>query len=340
MLKVTKYTTCDDVIEMLAHLQRINIRTVDYCVYEITSHLHRAIQGRELLVKVWRSWGCESDRFSFLVDRKQIHCADPRSFRLKLLSPESQIDELFLKSACTQQQSNPNQKIRPANKDVNSRSTSNKGERSGERKTGKEIVFAKFFSDLRKSKSKLSRFSSKLFSSTADSYCDVNATLSLKNLLHQRCRNVWDQYIDSESEASWDCSSLTASTSDDDSFDSTDSSDFVRESISKTGLDKAFMKSPTDSNSDEGIDVTSMTSVDLNSAFVGDVDAMHCSHMSQRHSLLSIKDFDRVASSNKLNRKLSDDDFLKELFGCHGSEHVVSEDDAMESFMRSRLDSF
>ncbi|KAH3837964.1 hypothetical protein DPMN_111369 [Dreissena polymorpha] len=297
VLKVTKYTKCDDVIEMLAHLERINIRTADYCVYEMTSHASRAIQGRELIVKVWRSWGCESDSFSFKVEKKHTRAVVENGTRINALQAQT----------C-----NPPDHIVKGNLVLDKTETNRPSPIRDERlvkvegcakiKTEKQIVFAKFFRDLHTVKSGLPRFSSNM--KLTSKHGGVSGLLFQNEQSNGQSGNTFRK-IDGKCV---ECLSINETL-------------FETEIVCNEDLENAFVKSPADLDIDEGIDVSSVTSGDLNTAFVCDVN----------HQYVTAQTVDMETYMTYASTHVS----RMDVFCSHGDSHVISEDDAMESFMRS-----
>ena len=64
---VTRYTTCDDVIEMVFY--STPIETDSYAIFESSCGVERMLYGKESVLKVVRSWGADQNRFTLLVRR-------------------------------------------------------------------------------------------------------------------------------------------------------------------------------------------------------------------------------------------------------------------------------
>ncbi|KAH3838032.1 hypothetical protein DPMN_111437 [Dreissena polymorpha] len=301
VLKVTKYTKCDDVIEMLAHLERMNVRTADYCVYETTSHASRAIQGRELIVKVWRSWGCESDSFSFQVEKKHTRA---------VVETGTSITALQAKSC------NPTDHIVNDNLVLNKTETYRPSHVQDERsvkvggcakiKTEKQIVFAKFFRDLHINKSELPRFSSNM--NLMGKLGGVSGLL----FQNEQSNGQSENNVRKTDGICVECLFINETL-------------FETKIVPNEELENAFVKSPEELDIDEGIDVSSVTSGDLNTAFVCDVNYQHVT--AETVDMETYMTYESTHASRM------------DMFCSHGDSHVISEDDAMESFMRSPIHS-
>ncbi|WAQ95487.1 TMM26-like protein [Mya arenaria] len=274
VLKVTKYTTCDDVIEMLVHQEGLSVKPSQLAVHEMTPGHLRAVHGRELVVKVWRSWGCEGRNFSFLVDWKTPQPAGARGgLKLKALTAEGHIDALFM----NRDRNAPRRSVIKRNNGRVSLTIDetahlkNENEISEKGLNGKQFVLAKFFSDLKSSnkmletKSSSSKFSRKRGDGSetpvSERHGDVSDVSRMSSGLLERCQYIWDTNTDSDSDSESEASG---------EFFLDDSCQWTVDSDADShDLDHAFIKTSRDSDSDEGIDVRSVTSVDLNAAFVG-----------------------------------------------------------------------
>ncbi|XP_060558225.1 uncharacterized protein LOC132718528 [Ruditapes philippinarum] len=203
ILKVTKFSTCDDVIHMILHKFGQPITKVAlYAMYERTLSMERQLSGRSLVYKVWRSWGCERKHFQFLIKCKETKLQFKRS--LSSTSSENDIDELFL--------DHYNKKAQILKE---------------QGKSTADVNHVSFSSEDRKT--------------TENTKTTKGQPSSSKN---------------SESES-------------DNSFSDTDSEDDLSfYDTEPESMNKAFIKSSRDSDSDEGIDVTSVNSIDLDTAFI------------------------------------------------------------------------
>jgi len=315
VLKITKYTTCDDVIEMILLNRGENADPKRYVMSEMTSGAQRVLQGRDLVVKVWRSWGCEGRNFSFGIDRKggaEVALRD--GLCLKKFSPENNIDKLFTTNRRnTDAQTLDKKFVAP----YTSHCESTVSESSGKR-----FVLAKFFKDLkdhggkRRSLRKSGYGSSNLAAQLDRTRDNVTSSTSF-----ERCQYVWNKYSSSESDSDNGSESDFSNSEDERSLDHSSIDGCLAD------LDNAFVKSSLD-DVDEGIDVTSLTSADLNDAFI---DKGRCNQY-QPEQRESRNDSDVHANAG------SDDNYVRALFGI-GDINRASEDDEMESFMCSRLDS-
>lgn len=343
-LKVTKFSTCDDVIHMVLHKVGHPVtKVMMYGVFERTGSAERMLGGKTLVYKVWRSWGCENKHFQFHIKSKEAKLG----IKSKLSNnAESNIDDLFLdqynrkamesKSQASKRISGKSVSFSLENESVNDTSVVRQKQSLS---SGKQIVLARYLYDLfsrsNKTKSKQSgrkRRERADGSENGDFRCadGSESTVNTTSSQHDKCRVVWDKYYatDSESES-------------DDSFSDASSEDSVDLYNGETvSLDTAFIKSSRDSDSDEGIDVTSVTSADLDVAFIGDVETNYDTHRADKALSADFVNEQSYTEANQLERNISNDKLLKELFGRVGNTGVVSEDDEMDSFMRSRLDSF
>lgn len=97
-LKLTKFSTCDDVIHMILHKMNLPVSTVTlYAIYERTSSVERMLPGKSLVNKVYRSWGCENINFQFQIKSKsaKVPCFGIKR-NLGNPSAEGEIDGLFM----------------------------------------------------------------------------------------------------------------------------------------------------------------------------------------------------------------------------------------------------
>ena len=62
---ITRYTTCDDVIEMVFY--NCLVDTHSYALFESSYGVERMLYGKESILKVMRSWGADQNNFSLLV---------------------------------------------------------------------------------------------------------------------------------------------------------------------------------------------------------------------------------------------------------------------------------
>ena len=368
VLKVTKYTTCDDVIEMILRKEGVGSSPSLFKVCERSSGVERDIPGRSLVVKILRSWGCESKNFQFIIRRQQTPPRAKTSLQLKQFSSEANIDAMFVKqhqrnNVSGYKQTPVNNSIsqpRRSNMNYADLSPSNESSRPNDRnasllstskKTLKKskcssFILSRFFKDILKTTRRRKRVKkcatrergvgAENTLSTSSRYGDgaEEPDVSLTSTLHARCQYVWDKYntcdSDTDSEVSGDNST------DDISLDEESFIHFSDTNNGQSNLNKAFIGTSPDSDSDEGIDVTSMTSssVDLDTAFVGDLELSK----QVRSTSESIERSSDYTTVDRFEVNISDDEFVRGLFGYDGDE---CEDDEMDSFMRSILeDSF
>ena len=317
VLKITKYTTCDDVIEMILLTRGENTDPKRYVMSEMTSGAQRVLQGRDLVVKVWRSWGCEGRNFSFRIDRKgDAEVALRGGLCLKKFSPEHNIDKLFTTNRRnTDAQTLDKTFVAPYTGHCESIVSES---------SGKRFVLAKFFKDLkdhggkRRSLRKSGHGSSNLAAQLDRTRDNVTSSTSF-----ERCQYVWNKYSSSESDSDNESESDFSNSEDERSLDHSSIDGRLAD------LDNAFVKSSLD-DVDEGIDVTSLTSADLNDAFI---DNGRCNQY-QPEQRESRYDSDVHANTGSEDNYI----YVRALFGS-GDINRASEDDEMESFMCSRLDS-
>jgi len=317
VLKITKFTTCDDVIEMVLLARGENSDPTHYVMYEMTSGAQRVLQGRDLVVKVWRSWGCEGRNFSFRIDRKRdAEVARGGGLCLKKFSPENNIDKLFTNGR------NTNRSLEETFvASYTSHCESNVSESSGKR-----FVLAKFFKDLKDHGGKRrslrkSGYGTSNLASQLDSTRD-NLTPSTS---FERCQYLWNKYSSSESDSD------NASESEYSCCEGEHILDLNSTCGISGALDNAFVKTSL-GDVDEGVDVTSLTSAELNYAFID-----NCLYAQSQREQSDASSESGNASELQSNGRL-DDDYVRALFGS-GDVNKGSEDDDMESFMCSRLDS-
>jgi len=317
VLKITKFTTCDDVIEMILLARGENTDPKQYVMYEMTSGAQRVLQGRDLVVKVWRSWGCEGRNFSFRIDRKgDAEVARRGGLCLKKFIPENNIDQLFTNGRKTNTSLD---KTFVAS--YTSHCESNVSESSGKR-----FVLAKFFKDLmdhggkRRSLRKSGYGTSNLAAQLDRTRDNLTSSTSL-----ERCQYLWNKYSSFESDSDIDSESEYSCSEDEHILDLNSTSGI------SGALDNAFVKTSL-GDVDEGIDVTSLTSAELNDAFIDN--GLYAQREREHSDASSVSS---NASEINANANL-DDDYVRALFGS-GDVSRGSEDDDMESFMCSRLDS-
>jgi len=312
---ITKYTTCDDVIEMILLARGESFDPKQYVMSEMTSGAQRVLQGRDLVVKVWRSWGCEGRNFSFRIDRKgDAEIARRGGLCLKKFSPENNIDKLFTNGR------NTNKSLEETFvASYTSHSDSNVSESSGKR-----FVLAKFFKDLKDHGGKRrslrkSGYGTSNLASQLDSTRD-NLTPSTS---FERCQYLWNKYSSSESDSDNDSESGYSCSEGEHVLD-------LNSTCELSGaLDNAFVKTSL-GDVDEGIDVTSLTSAELNDAFIDN--GLYAQREREHSGASSV-----ASNASEIHANAgSDDDYLRALFGS-GDVNRVSEDANMESFMCSRL---
>ena len=317
VLKITKFTTCDDVVEMILLARGENTDPKQYVMYEMTSGAQRALQGRDLVVKVWRSWGCEGRNFSFRIDQKgNSEVARRGGLCLKKYSPENNIDKLFTNGR------NTNTSL----EETFVASYTSYCESNVSESSGKRFVLAKFFKDLKDHVGKR-RSLRKSGYGTSNLATQLERTREhfRPSTSFEQCQYLWNKYSGLESDSD-NYSESEFSCSKEEQILDLNSTRGISEA-----LDNAFVKGSL-GDVDEGIDVTSLTSAELNDAFIdNDLYAQSQREQSDASSVAS------DASELHANASL-DDDYVRALFGS-GDVNRGSEDDDMESFMCSRLES-
>jgi hypothetical protein len=316
-----------------------------YAMYERTLSMERQLSGRSLVYKVWRSWGCERKHFQFLIKCKETKLQFKRS--LSSTSSEHDIDELFLyhfnKTAqIPKEQGKSTADVKFVSFSGEDRKTTEKtktakGQSSSSK--SKTVFFGRFMSDLFKRSSVARTYGKRHLSNikVKDNDQYVNSVVvhdnDTNNSQHEKCKYYWNKYYASDSE-----------TESDNSFSDTDSEDYLSFCDAEPeSMNKAFMKSSRDSDSDEGIDVTSVNSIDLDTAFIDNnecTSAIYTTFDIEPENVSKLLDDSFDCEVNIYRKNVSDNAVLKELFGRTCKETVTSEDDEMDSFMRSRLGSF
>lgn len=218
------------------------------------------------------------------------------------------------------------------------------------KQNGKRALLARYLSDIMfhgKRKQKKSRLPTRERGDGADDsvlsdHCQgdgvenkvVNCTtkeeksIRRQSNLREKCKYYWNKNYLSDSDSDSDIDSDVTDLSDD---------SFTCDRTTSINLDTAFVKSSRDSDSDEGIDVTSNYSGDLNTAFNGEFEILKCGDVSLK------SDFDseeiRHFGQNKLDRNITNNGFVKQLFGYDVDATILSQDEEMDSFMITRLES-
>ena len=64
---VTRYTTCDDVIEMVFYNYPVD--TDSYALFDSSYGVERMLYGKESVLKMVRSWGADQNSFTLLARR-------------------------------------------------------------------------------------------------------------------------------------------------------------------------------------------------------------------------------------------------------------------------------
>ena len=88
---VTRYTTCDDVIEMVFYNTSKSVETC--AIFESSCGVERMLYGQERILKIVRSWGVEQNSFTFVLrelDNIKSNMATLSKARRKLRKMRSQ----------------------------------------------------------------------------------------------------------------------------------------------------------------------------------------------------------------------------------------------------------
>ena len=64
---VTRYTTCDDVIEIVFYHLSATVDASSYAVFESSYGVERMLYGKESVLKIMRSWGADRSSFTLLL---------------------------------------------------------------------------------------------------------------------------------------------------------------------------------------------------------------------------------------------------------------------------------
>ena len=100
--EVTRYTTCDDVIEMLFYKSSKSGESDSYALFESSYGVERMLYGKESVLKVIRSWGSEKNNFTLVlreVDNIKSNMATLSQARRKLRKLKAQNAKLLPSAA-------------------------------------------------------------------------------------------------------------------------------------------------------------------------------------------------------------------------------------------------
>ena len=172
---VTRYTTCDDVIEMMFYNYPVDSES--YALFELSYGVERMLYGKDSVLKVMRSWGADQNRFTLLarkVDNVKSNMATLSQARRKLRKIRS-LNANALSSKVDNRTilANLNKPFNKAlnNKDIDNVTPAN--EKDTQTKVG---LLKRFLSDvmLQKKKQTNKRSSSRLATRTSGDGCYEN----------------------------------------------------------------------------------------------------------------------------------------------------------------------
>ena len=154
--EVTRYTTCDDVIEMLFYKSPKSGESDSYALFESSFGVERMLYGKESVLKVIRSWGAEKNSFSLVlrkVDNIRSNMATQSQARRKLRKIRSQNIKLFVPTAVDNNTIQANLD-NLNNKTVNDKDIDNLEKRDAKERRGKLGILKRFLSDVVSQKKK------------------------------------------------------------------------------------------------------------------------------------------------------------------------------------------
>ena len=141
---VTRYTTCDDVIEMLFYKSPKSGESDSYALFESSYGVERLLNGKESILKVIRSWGAEKNSFTLLlrkVDDIKSSMATFSQARRKLRKIRSQNAKLSIPSAMDNLNNLHNKTVKDKNIDIMEK-------RDMKERNGKLGILKRFLSDV------------------------------------------------------------------------------------------------------------------------------------------------------------------------------------------------
>ena len=373
MKNVTKYTTCDDVKHVLLLKFGISIKRISsYSLFEVSGDLERMLQGRTRILKTLRSWGSERanlklvlktvdddktcllkdnvteyvdsavDAYTTAIKEECEFLYSPlliKSSRSTLSNDESLVKyavKKSLKPTETLNGAEEKEQNRPSVKDFrgeqeiekaenmpitdNSMSTSHTHKKS----KGRKALFQKCLHGLvplrktkrftKRSNEGLARNEVAVDNISVKKQPSDNAENTLNTQfpdLEEICRYYWNSNSESDNESDID-----------------DESDLLLD------FNKAFLKSGRDDSCDQGIDDSDACFGDLNTAFIDENNIrINSSKSSVDDTDISISDI----SDCELEQNISSCDVVRNIFCGHSPGGAVSEDDAMDSFMRTKI---
>ncbi|KAL4236896.1 Peptidylglycine alpha-amidating monooxygenase COOH-terminal interactor protein-1 [Mactra antiquata] len=339
---VTKYSTCNDVIHMILHKSGIPPSQVKaFALYEKTGSVERILHGHALVYKIWRSWGCEKNNFRFLV--KDSERRKGTENQIVTSTVEGHIDHIYNKhyskvsDSMTLKRSSRQSSLIKCVESVPYAQNAGRHDAkvtSESQLSGKQIVLGRYLYDVLKvaTSNKQSICDSLLVRESGDG--KENSIFLTGNDVTYGRKNSVPGFIDnSGSSGVDDAQTMNDSNEFSNEYNSVDSecASCVGETVT---LDTAFVKTSYDSDSDEGIDVTSVESVDLDAAFIDETTKFKID--SDLDNVLAT--FDEISEPvNELykSKSRSRSSMIKNFFA---KDERLSEDDEMESFMHSRIE--
>ena len=169
---VTRYTTCDDVIEMVFY--NYSVDTDSYALFESSYGVERMLYGKENVLKVVRSWGADRNSFTLLarkVDNVKSNMATLSQARRKLRKIRSQNANAVSSEVDNRTiQANLD---KPCNKTINVKDIENATPSNEKDKHTRLGLLKRFLSDvmLQKKKQKNKRSMSRLATRTPGNGC-------------------------------------------------------------------------------------------------------------------------------------------------------------------------
>ena len=147
---VTRYTTCDDVIEMLFYKSPNSGESDSYALFESSYCVERMLSGKGSVLKVIRSWGAEKNSFTLVlrkVDNIRSNMATLSQARRKLRKMRSQNAKLSVPPAVDNSTIQANLNIFN-NKHVKEKNIDNIEKRDEKEQSGKLGILKRFLSDV------------------------------------------------------------------------------------------------------------------------------------------------------------------------------------------------
>lgn len=325
-LNVTKYSTCKDVVHMIIYKSGLTVSTINsFSVFEKTNTVERSLSGNTLVYNVWHSWGSEKNHFKFIVKSKENGLKMESDKQSMSKSVECDIDCLYKNQYMKMNNSiNDLECCTFATWNMETPTSGFSGKDSHRTNTcqlaGKQMVLVRYLNDIftistRKDRKSLRELSTRV----SDDWRDYPT-------LTDGCGSVKCRHPDS---ACTDNSSTEGGNGHKNYLTELDTTASIEFNDDQVTLDTAFVKSSCDFDCDEGIDVTSVDSVDLDAAFIAgktnynDYIELDCAIRTEVANATSPVEESRAYLIKQL--------FTKEKF-------VESEDDAMASFMHSRIE--